>query len=51
MYAINTNDATGIEQLTTDKDATDEIYNLNGQRVTAPTKGLYIRNNKVIMVK
>jgi hypothetical protein len=51
MYAIYTDDITGIEQLTTDKDSTDEIYNLNGQRVTAPAKGLYIRNNKKVMVK
>ena len=44
-------DATGIEQPTTDNDGTNEIYNLNGQRVAAPTKGLYIRNNKKVIIK
>ncbi|MBR5749210.1 MAG: InlB B-repeat-containing protein [Prevotella sp.] len=51
-YPIDNNDgATGIEQPTADNDTTDEIYNLNGQRVAAPTKGLYIRNNKKVIIK
>ena len=29
----------------------NEVYNLNGQRVAQPTKGLYIVNGKKIMVK
>ena len=51
MYTVYTDDATGIGQATADKDATDEIYNLNGQRVAAPAKGLYIRNNKKVIIK
>lgn len=29
----------------------NEVYNLNGQRVNAPTKGLYIMNGKKMLVK
>ena len=32
-------------------DSSDEIYNLQGQRLTAPQKGLYIVNGKKYMVK
>ena len=31
--------------------ATAPFYNLNGQRVVQPTKGLYIVNGKKIVVK
>ena len=51
MYALSVDNATDIDMPTADNDATDEIYNLNGQRVTAPTKGLYIRNNKKVIIK
>ena len=44
-------DATGIEQPTADNSEAGETYNLNGQRVAAPTKGLYIRNNKKVIIK
>lgn len=43
--------ATGIssiEQKTTDD---GQYYNLNGQRVGQPTKGLYIKNGKKVIVK
>ncbi|MBO4892992.1 MAG: InlB B-repeat-containing protein [Prevotella sp.] len=49
-YPIN-EAPTGIALPTADSDATEEIYNLNGQRVAAPAKGLYIRNNKKIIIK
>ena len=51
MYVLSVDNATDIDMPTADNDATDEIYNLNGQRVTAPTKGLYIRNNKKVIIK
>ena len=51
MYALSVDNATDIDMPTADNDATDEIYNMNGQRVTAPTKGLYIRNNKKVIIK
>lgn len=52
MYPIFTDeDATGIELPTADSNDSEEIYNLNGQRVAAPTKGLYIRNNQKVIIK
>ena len=52
MYPIfSDDDATGIEQPTDDSEEVEDFYNLNGQRVTAPTKGLYIRNNKKVIIK
>jgi hypothetical protein len=63
MYPIIIDEeATGIDQLTLDSNATDEIYNLNGQRLRAgdrrsgmrvdtPAKGLYIRNHKKVIIK
>lgn len=38
-----------IESIAEDKNA--PIYNLNGQRVTNPTKGVYIQNGKKFIVK
>ena len=46
---LNFGDATGIETLV--KDETDEVFNLSGQRVKTPTKGLYIKNGKKVVVK
>ena len=43
-------DATGISELAGEK-AAREVYNLNGQRVNATKKGLYIINGKKVMVK
>ena len=63
MYPIIIDEeATAVDQLTLDNDATDEIYNLNGQRLRAgdrrsgmrvdtPAKGLYIRNHKKVIIK
>ena len=53
MYSLVDNDdnATGLELPTTDSNETEEIYNLNGQRVATPTKGLYIKNNKKVIIK
>ena len=31
--------------------ADGRIYNLQGQQVSAPAKGLYIKNNKKVIVK
>ena len=43
-------DATGISELAGEK-AAREVYNLNGQRVNATKKSLYIINGKKVMVK
>jgi hypothetical protein len=47
-------DATGIESLTPDpspKGEGSEYYNLAGQRVAQPTKGLYIVNGRKVVIK
>lgn len=43
-------DATGINAVNAQQ-ATKEYYNLRGQRVAAPQKGLYIVNGKKVVVK
>lgn len=47
------NDITGISSLVNEQSANadDAYYNLNGVRVTNPQKGVYIRNNKKIVIK
>ena len=47
---INGN-TTGISSLTSSPKSEGIVYNLAGQRVTNPTKGLYIVNGKKYMVK
>ena len=49
-YSLEDNTATGINKVTVDGQKA-EYYNLNGQRITAPTKGLYIINNKKVIIK
>lgn len=45
-------ETTGINTtLTTNERMNNEVYNLNGQRVAQPTKGLYIVNGKKVIVK
>ncbi len=44
-------DVTGIEKVTMNGYATAPMYNLNGQRVMNPKKGLYIVNGKKEIVK
>ena len=48
------NEATGISDALMNSDertVKSEVYNLNGQRVAAPQKGLYIVNGKKVIVK
>lgn len=48
----NGNESTGIQSLYNDERSLDGIvYNLRGQRVEHPTKGLYIINGKKVMIK
>ena len=44
---------TGIEDvnLNVNKNENGNFFNLNGQRVTRPTKGLYISNGKKVIIK
>ena len=44
-------ETTGIMQVTRTKYGSEEYYNLNGQRVAQPTKGLYIVNGKKVILK
>ncbi|MDD6506626.1 MAG: hypothetical protein PUF39_04535 [Prevotellaceae bacterium] len=52
-------ETTGIGEIVIEGDASisgsananDRIYNLQGQQVTAPVKGLYIKNNKKVIIK
>ena len=48
MKKIN---ASGIEEVKLVTIETDDIYNLQGVRVTNPTKGIYIKNGKKIIIK
>ena len=41
----------GDEGISGSANANDRIYNLQGQQVTAPVKGLYIKNNKKVIIK
>jgi hypothetical protein len=42
---------TGISQIENGELRIENVYNLNGQRVAQPNKGLYIVNGKKIVVK
>ena len=44
---------TTIQTLNVDKDSKDDnaVYNLNGQRLSAPKKGLNIVNGKKVIIK
>ena len=44
-------DATGISTVETVKAQNGETYNLSGQRVAQPQKGLYIVNGKKVIIK
>ena len=49
---IISGEATGVNDVRSNMaDVRGEVYNLNGQRVAQPTKGLYIHNNKVVIIK
>ena len=44
-------DVTGIKAVNTQKSFDGSFYNLNGQRIAQPTKGLYIVNGKKVVLK
>ena len=44
-------EATGIDDAVREANTDNNIYNLRGQRVAAPTKGLYIIGGKKVIVK
>ena len=50
-YRLNTEGTTGISMTDADEKSDGAIYDLQGRHVTAPVKGIYIRNNKKIVIK
>ena len=52
IVALEEGDPSGIEAIKNgeQKDNTP-VYNLNGQRVNTPTKGIYIKNGRKVLVK
>lgn len=48
---IDGEDVTAISSIITDAENGNAIYNLNGQRVKAATKGVYIINGKKMIIK
>lgn len=48
---FNDDDVTGIKRINDREKNEGAYYNLRGQRVTHPSKGLYISNGKIIVIK
>lgn len=48
---LSFDEATGIKTVDSQQSTVDSFYNLKGQRVSAPTKGLYIVNGKKVVIK
>ena len=53
FFGFTEEDVTSIDnsQLTIDNEATAPVYNLAGQRIEKPRKGLYIKNGRKVLVK
>ena len=47
--SVFTSPASGVQTVKTAVKADDKVYNLNGQQVTTPSKGLYIMNGKKVL--
>jgi hypothetical protein len=45
------NEETGISAITSTMEDCKTCYNLNGQRIANPSKGLFIRNGKKVLIK
>ena len=53
MFHFDDDTTTGIEDITIDSEnkGNDTFYNLNGQRVSNPQRGIYIHNGKKVIIK
>ena len=53
ILSFDDDETTDIESVTTDEETKDNdvYYNLNGQRVSNPQKGVYIHNGKKVIIK
>jgi hypothetical protein len=49
-FAVNGGSSEGINEINANA-AAGKVYNIGGQQVVAPTKGLYIQNGKKVIVK
>ena len=50
-YLIPQDEASAVSAVRADKPADGKWYNLNGQEVSHPTKGVFIRNGKKIIIR
>ncbi|MBQ4386485.1 MAG: hypothetical protein II822_02610 [Prevotella sp.] len=48
---VESGDVTGVSEVRGQKEEVRDYYNLSGQRVSQPTKGLYIVNGRKVIVK
>ena len=44
-------DATSLTPVTSPKDEESALYNLNGQRISQPTRGIYVKQGKKFIIK
>ena len=51
FYAFTESETTGIDTVDAQLTIGNSVYNLNGQRIAQPTKGLYIVNGRKVVVK
>ena len=51
FYVFGGDTTTGVTAIETSDRSNNVVYNLAGQRVVAPTKGLYIVNGKKVFIK
>ena len=51
LLSFDGEEATGIDEIINEQKDDDKFYNLNGQEVVQPTKGLYIVNGKKVVIK
>lgn len=51
FYVLGGDTTTGVTAIETSDRSNNAVYNLAGQRVVAPTKGLYIVNGKKVFIK
>lgn len=50
-FFISDEQVTSVNGISTDNTENNKLYNLNGQRVKQPSKGLYIMNGQKIIIK
>lgn len=50
-FFISDEQVTSVNGISTDNTENNKLYNLNGQRVKLPSKGLYIMNGQKIIIK